>query len=176
MRLVALLPLTVFTLHQLLAGISGALEIGDAGDSKAAVERLERKRNAPPGSPESTVDSFHHGAGRGLVIAQWLLLPLTALLPLTLSWRNLRRRRLALIAVVALVMGTAALTLLASFTGFLIGGGIELPKGGARESLLRFRALHFLGIPILLGLALALLWAVEIRLARRVDPRTSSSP
>lgn len=94
---------------------------------------------------------------------------LVALLPLTVFTLH------QLLAVVALVAGTAALTLLASFTGFLIGGGFELPEEGARESLLRFRALHFLGIPILLGLALALLWAVEIRLARRVDHRTSSS-
>lgn len=172
MKLVALLPLTVFTLHLLLAAISGALEVGD---SKGAVERHERRRNSPPGEPEAAPHGVHHGAGRGLVTAQWLLLPLAAVLPLVLSGRNLRRRRLALIAVIGLVAGAAALTLLASFTGFLICGGIELPKEGARESLLRFRALHLLGIPILLGVALTLLWAVEIRLARRVGRRTSPS-
>ena len=111
--------------------------------------------------------TLHGGVGRGYLVAMYLLLPLCVVVPLVESWRQVKRKFLAVFLMVIGYLGVGFLSLLESFTGYLIGRptGSEgsLPPG----TLLRMKALHYVGVPFLLVVALACVWILTLRLARR---------
>src|SRR5579859_2170191 len=113
MRMLVLLPVAIFTL--LFVGV------GVSSNHKSGNPQAPPSISTSPALPERSTPSLHREMGHWLGVAMWLLLPICAILPLAAGWSNIRRRALAVCAMLVAVLGTTALTLLMSFTGYMIG-------------------------------------------------------
>ncbi len=117
----------------------------------------------------SAATPLHRGASQGFMVILIPVLLYSASLPLVIAWKGIRRKALAVIAVVGttLIAGLSSFSL--SFTGFLIARNRDMPEG----TLKRMTALHAVGFPLLLTLAIVIFWGLSSRLARRAEESKS---
>ncbi len=177
-RWISSLPAALFTALLLLTAASGIPGFRRVASSREPQDSPGGSEDRRAHSQEESAPSArpHSAAARGLVVMMWLLLPACAILPLAPGWRRVRRKALATAALAAAVCGVGLLTLLASFTGFLVGKGVPVSAGPEGASYTRMMALHVLGIPILLGLALCLPGALQILVTRPRHLRSHEEP
>jgi len=76
---------------------------------------------------------------------------------------------MALAGMSVLTLAAGALIFFGSFTGHLILSIRGDASHPSRDALLRFKALHAVGAPLLLSLCILGLWILTIRLARRAS-------
>jgi len=167
MRMLVLLPVAIFTLFFLVVGVSSPHQSGKPQSSPST--------SPLPALPENSNPSIHLQMSHWFGVAMWLLLPVCAILPLSAGWANIRRKVLAVCAMLVAVFGTLVVTLLMSFTGYMSGKMERPPYEQATDSLRRMKALHIVGFPILWSLSIILLWSISIRLAGRIGQSSSGS-
>lgn len=129
------------------------------------------------GAAVSSRGPDHAEWGRRFHVAMLVLTLPCAIYPLRESWSRIRRKKTAVFLTSIGALGMLAFTLLLSFTGFMI----QRVPANAGSSLLRMKALHLVGFPLLLSLSLGLMAAVTVRLAQRCaapreGPPTVSGP
>jgi hypothetical protein len=139
-------PLALLTLLLLCAGVTSALGPG----------------------------TLHGDVGRWYLIGMYLLLPLCVVVPLVESWRQVKRKFLAVFLMLMGCLGVGFFSLVESFTAYVIWR--QDPSHGPTPSdvLLRMKALHVVAVPFLLLAALACVWIMTLRLARRATARVSA--
>lgn len=165
MRLIVFLPVASLTVMILLVGLS-SLRNGPAEESP---------QDGRPQIAKTRVAAIHNQLGTCYGVTLWLALPLSLVLPLTMGWRNIRRKVLAVLGMSICTLSILVFSLLASFTGYFLGKE-DWEQGHSGHGILeRLKALHIVGFPILLSLALGVLWVLTIRLASRADPGVAGS-
>lgn len=165
MRRISLLPTILLTVLLIPTGISaGPLlrRMGAKPKETSSEKEAERLR------------ALHREVCHWSVTMGILLLPMCGALPLGLNWQKIRRKVLAVVLVVLSLFITGFLMLLESFTGFMIPRVAESPTSTHPGSLLRFRALHVLGIPLLAVLTIAAIWIITLRISRRLPERSEA--